>query len=141
MSHFGEADTRSASEVRKVFGMATLILCAPSTTWRAVTTTWGDSRKKPVPKCAAFLFLASIMTVPAWTFFTTEEKPFEEGTPVLMVTWFEDDEIRERMTLSKAGDEKSAEYYAESGATRHLPTEVSRTYASQIEDDLETVLR
>jgi hypothetical protein len=71
-----------------------------------------------------------------------EEKYPAAGTPVLVVAWFGEDEMLPINTTEiwKAeGEDKKAEYYAVSQATR-LPVKLSKFAAEQIERDLATVM-
>jgi hypothetical protein len=62
-----------------------------------------------------------------------------QATPVLSVSWFEDDKPKESLDLVRAGGPGVEKYYVTSTATA-LPVEVPSSSASQLEQDLATIL-
>jgi hypothetical protein len=78
----------------------------------------------------------------ATDFANDDEKYPREGTPILEVRWFGEDETKEinQTEIWKVeGADKKVEYYAISNAT-HVPVKLSKFAAEQVERDLGTVL-
>jgi hypothetical protein len=69
------------------------------------------------------------------------EKFPREGTPIVEVTFFGEDEAKPlgNAEIWRVGDDKKAEYYA-FGTTTHMPVKLNRATAEQIERDLATAL-
>lgn len=68
-----------------------------------------------------------------------EQDALKDATPVLQVTWFEDDKPKESTQLFRVADGDKTKYLAVSDATL-LPVEVTRSTAEQLEQDLAVVL-
>jgi hypothetical protein len=71
-----------------------------------------------------------------------DDSPFPRaGTPVLIATWYGDDEktVSATVEIWRAGEDKKAEYYAISNTT-HIPVKLAKFSAEQIERDLATVM-
>jgi hypothetical protein len=72
--------------------------------------------------------------------YPTEETPYPRtGTPVVIVTWYADDEktVSSTVEVWRVGEDKKAEYYAISNTT-HVPVKLAKFSAEQIERDLAT---
>jgi hypothetical protein len=73
-----------------------------------------------------------------------EEAPYpkpEQGTPVLIATWYGEDEktVNATVEIWKKGEGKDAEFYAQSNTT-HVPVKVSRFSGEQLERDVATIM-
>ena len=76
--------------------------------------------------------------------YSPEDAPFpkaDQGTPVLIATWYGDDDktVTATVEIYKKGEGKELEYYATSPTT-HVPVKVAKASAEQLERDLSTIM-
>jgi hypothetical protein len=68
-----------------------------------------------------------------------EADALKEATPVLEVSWLEDDAPKEKLAIYRVPDKDKSKYLAVASST-HLPVELPRSTAEQLEQDLAVLL-
>lgn len=106
------------------------------------TDSFWSSEAKPEEKSETLgNYIDKLDKLSATEYSTDDNKFPREGTPVLIATWYGEDEAKElgSTEIWKAGEDKKTEYYAISNTTR-VPVKLSKFSAEQLERDLATVM-